>query len=141
MAHVLSWSVRDITSMIKSAYAASKTDLARALMEAGYDVESVADAIGHVFGLAYDDVAKVLKKIGYDLDEIAQALKNVFGKSAKDVAKFFKDEWKIADTVVHDALSAAGYVASEIEAAMEKVFNWVSDAAHTVVHYLNPKNW
>ncbi|HEY9230976.1 MAG TPA: hypothetical protein VIS78_02490, partial [Blastocatellia bacterium] len=141
VAHVLSWSVRDITSMIKSAYAASKTDLARALMEAGYDVESVADAIGHVFGLAYDDVAKVLKKIGYDLDEIAQALKNVFGKSAKDVAKFFKDEWKIADTVVHDALSAAGYVASEIEAAMEKVFNWVSDAAHTVVHYLNPKNW
>ncbi|HJQ26142.1 MAG TPA: hypothetical protein VKA60_19650 [Blastocatellia bacterium] len=139
--HVMSWRVRDIASMIKSAYAASKTDLARALMAAGYDVESVADAIGHVFGLAYDDVAKVLKDIGYDLSQIAQALKNVFGKSANDVAKFFKDKWKIADTVVHDALSGAGYVASEIEDAMKKVFNWVSGAAHTAIHYMNPKNW
>ncbi|HKQ06436.1 MAG TPA: hypothetical protein VJ464_14975 [Blastocatellia bacterium] len=141
VAHVLSWRVRDIASMIKSAYAASATDLARALMAAGYDVESVAEAIGHVFGLAYDDVAKVLKAIGFDLGQIAQALKNVFGKSANDVAQFFKDTWKIADTVVHDALGAAGYVVSEIEDAMKRVFNWVSDAAHTVVHYLNPKNW
>jgi hypothetical protein len=141
VAHVMSWRVYDIASMIDSAYPAGKTALARALKDAGYDVELVAHAIGYVFDLAYDDVAKVLKNVGYELDEIAQALKNVFGMSAEEVASFFKDAWKIADTVVHDALSAAGYAVSDIEQAMKDVFNWVSDAAHTVVHYLNPKNW
>jgi hypothetical protein len=104
-------------------------------------VEDVADAIGHAFSLAAEDVAKALRTAEYDLHAIATALRRTFGWDAERAANFFKNTWHEVDNAVHDALQAAGYVASEIADVMKKVFNWVDHVVDKVKHALNPKNW
>lgn len=76
----------------------------------------------HVRPISYQ-AAKALQAAGFDATAIAGMTKDIFGVSTEAAAQILDSLGINADTT-QEILKAVGYPASEIENAMNEIFDW-----------------
>lgn len=100
---------------VESSLEASATEVATGLREAGVGVEEIGAALQSAYTLSATEVGEVLHEVGVDAEAIGAVLRNVFELSANEVSSFAKSALGVGEEAVHEVLGAAGYAVSEIE--------------------------